>query len=60
MKSDLRIVIDLILGLALMEAIVKPVSVRLTQELLKYVDEHVLWIPDWLYKDLMKDKPEDS
>ena len=38
------------IGLALMEVVVKPVVVRYSKKLLKLVDGHVKWIPDWLYK----------
>lgn len=58
MNNDLHVIIDLIVGLALMEAIVKPITVNLTQKLIRYIDTHVLWIPDWLYKDLIKNKED--
>lgn len=38
------------IGLALIEVIVKPVVVRYSKKLLKLADNHVKWIPDWLYK----------
>lgn len=43
------IVIDIIVGFAIMEAIIKPVTVRITQNILRWLDSHVDWIPDWLY-----------
>lgn len=48
--EHLRPILDTMIGLALMEVIVKPVVVRYSKKLLKLVDNHVKWIPDWLYK----------
>ena len=48
--EHLRLILDTMVGLALMEAIVKPVVVRYSKKLLKLADGHIKWIPDWLYK----------
>ena len=48
--SHIHTIIDTIVALALMEAIVKPVVVRITQKALEWADNHVEIIPDWLYK----------
>jgi hypothetical protein len=48
--EHLRPILDTMIGLALMEVIVKPVVVRYSKKLLKLADNHVKWIPDWLYK----------
>ena len=58
MNNDLHVIFDLLVGLALMETIVKPITVRLTQRLLAYIDQYVLWIPDWLYKGLLPDSKD--
>lgn len=47
--TNLQAIIDTLLALALMEAIVKPVMVRLTQRILEWADAHVDVIPNWLY-----------
>ena len=48
--EHLRPILDTMIGLALMEVIVKPVVVRYSKKLLKLADGRVKWIPDWLYK----------
>ena len=48
--SHLQTVADTLLAIALMEAIVKPVTVRVTKKALEWADGHIDWIPDWLYR----------
>ena len=48
--EDLRPILDTMIGLALMEVIVKPVVVRYSKKLLGLADSRVKWIPDWLYR----------
>lgn len=48
--SHIATVVDTLLAIALMEAIVKPVTVRVTKKALKWADSHIDLIPDWLYK----------
>ena len=43
-------VFDTLLAVALMEVLVKPVTIRLTKKALEWADKHVDVIPDWLYK----------
>lgn len=47
---DPFIVLNTALGLAVMEAIVKPVCVRLMKLAMKFIDGYVGFIPDWLHK----------
>jgi hypothetical protein len=47
--TNFQLVIDTLLALALMEAIVKPITVRATKKALEWVDAHVYVIPNWLY-----------
>ena len=49
------IVIDILIGFAIMEAIVKPLTVRAMQYVLRWADSHVEFIPDWLYHPLKKE-----
>ena len=41
--------IDTILAIAFMEVIVKPITIRITKRILRWADDHVELIPDWLY-----------
>ena len=43
-------VTDTLLAIALMEVLVKPLTIRLTKKALEWADGHVDLIPDWLYK----------
>lgn len=49
MMTDLRIALDVFLTLAVTEVIAKPIAIRMGRALLKWLDEHVQWVPDWLY-----------
>ena len=49
------IIIDILVGFAIMEAIIKPITVRAVQHIIRWVDSHVDWIPDWLYHPLKKE-----
>ena len=48
------IVLDILIGFAIMEAIVKPLVVRASKHVMRWADSHVEWIPDWLYHPLQK------
>jgi hypothetical protein len=48
--TDLRIALDVFLTLAFTEVIAKPVAIRIGRLVLQWADEHVEWIPNWLYK----------
>jgi hypothetical protein len=48
--TDLRIALDVFLVLAFTEVIAKPIAIKLGQAALQWADEHVGWVPDWLYK----------
>ena len=41
--------IEMILAIAFMEVILKPITVRATKRVLRWADNHVELIPDWLY-----------
>ena len=41
--------IDTVLAIAFMEVIVKPITIRITKRILRWADDHVEIIPDWLY-----------
>lgn len=47
--SDIRVIVDTLVAVALMEAIVKPVVTRLTKKALGWADQYFHLIPDWLY-----------
>ena len=47
--NDFHVVLDMVVGFTLIEAVVKPVAKKMTQVLLKRLDGRVGWIPDWLY-----------
>ena len=46
------LIVDVLIGFAIMEAIVKPIVVRDVRLVMRWVDSHVDWIPDWLYNPL--------
>ena len=46
------LIIDILVGFAIMEAIIKPLTVRAMKHLMRWADSHVDWIPDWLYHPL--------
>jgi len=47
--SDIRAIFDTMAAVAIMEAVVKPVVTRLTKKALGWADQHLHFIPDWLY-----------
>lgn len=49
MKFHQLIVVDILIGFAIMEAIVKPLTVRAVKTAMRWIDSHIHWIPDWLY-----------
>jgi hypothetical protein len=48
--TDLRIAVDVFLTLAFTEVIAKPVAIRVGRAVLQWADNHVGWVPNWLYK----------
>lgn len=48
--NDLHIAIDAFIVLIIMEALIKPVAIRLGQAALAYADRHFSWVPDWLHR----------
>lgn len=52
MNPHQAIVVDVLVGFAIMEAIIKPLVVRATKYFMRWVDSHVEWIPNWLYHPL--------
>ena len=47
--------IDTVLAIAFMEVILKPITVRLTKRALRWADNHVDIIPNWLYHPLKQE-----
>lgn len=47
--THLQNFIDVVLAIIAVEAILKPVTVRLTKRALRFLDNHFSWIPDWLH-----------
>lgn len=48
---DVRVILDTVATLALIEVLVKPVVVYCGRWLLQKVDGKIRWIPDWLYRN---------
>ena len=48
--SDVRIMVDVFVTLALTEVIAKPVAIRVGRLMLRWLDERVGWVPDWLHE----------
>jgi len=46
---------DTVLAIAFVEAILKPITIRATKRVLRWADNHVEIIPDWLYHPLKKE-----
>ena len=47
--------IDTVLAIAFMEVIVKPITIRITKHILRWADDHIELIPDWLYTSKQED-----
>ena len=47
--THLQNFIDTVLAIAFVEALLKPITVRLSRRLIRFLDNHVNWIPDWLH-----------
>ena len=47
--NHLSTFIDTVLAIAFTEAILKPITVRATKRALRWADNHIELIPDWLY-----------
>ena len=47
--TNFQVFLDTVLAIALMEAIVKPVTIQATKKALEWADKHVDVIPNWLY-----------
>lgn len=47
--TDLRIALDVFVTLAVTEVIAKPIAIRIGKALLKWLDNHLNWIPNWLH-----------
>ena len=49
-EFDLHLIFNMVIGMAITEAVLKPVIVRYMRKLLKWLDRAPLgWIPDWLH-----------
>lgn len=58
--TDLHIALDTFAALVAMEALVKPVAIRLGQWLLSNADTVAPWIPDWLHQRPCQDKHDNT
>ena len=47
--THLQNFIDTVLAIIAVEAILKPITVRFTKRVLRFLDNHFSWIPDWLH-----------
>lgn len=54
-EIDIHIIVNTVIGIGFTEAILKPIVIRLTRNLLRHLDQHVKLIPDWLYKRELQD-----
>jgi hypothetical protein len=50
MVTDLSITLDAFFALIVMEAIAKPLAIRVGRWLLAHADQVAPWIPDWLHQ----------
>jgi hypothetical protein len=49
-----------LVGMTLIEVIVKPSLIRLGQKTLSQVDDRVSWVPDWLYSDVEQESEREE
>jgi hypothetical protein len=49
--TDLSITLDTFIALIVMEAIAKPLAIRVGRWLLAHADQVAPWIPNFLYKE---------
>jgi len=47
--------VGFLIGMTLIEVVVKPILVRTGKAALERVDDHVSWVPDWLYEEKTTD-----
>jgi len=47
--THLQTFVDTVLAIAFVEALLKPVTVRLSRRLIRFLDAQVHWIPNWLH-----------
>lgn len=49
-ELDYHLILNMVVGMAITEAVLKPIVVRYTRKMLKWLDRAPLdWIPDWLH-----------
>ena len=53
--THLQTFVDTVLAIAFVEALLKPITVRVTKRLIRWADSHVEIIPDWLYHPLRQE-----
>ena len=53
--THLQTFIDTVLAIAFVEAILKPITVRVTKRVIRWADSHLDIIPDWLYHPLKQE-----
>lgn len=51
MSLDVKIILDTLVTLAVVEVLAKPLIVYYGQKVLLYLDQIIQVIPDWLYKN---------
>lgn len=49
--TDLSITLDTFIALIVMEAVAKPLAIRVGRWLLAHADQVAPWIPDWLHEE---------
>jgi uncharacterized protein involved in cysteine biosynthesis len=49
--QDVRIIVDLMIGMMITEVLLKPVAIRYGRQFLGWVDQLIQVIPDWLHQD---------
>jgi uncharacterized protein involved in cysteine biosynthesis len=49
--QDVRIVVDLMIGMMITEVLLKPVAIKYGKQFLGWVDQLIQVIPDWLHQD---------
>ena len=49
--TDLSITLDTFIALIVMEAVAKPLAIKVGRWLLAHADQVAPWIPDWLYEE---------
>ena len=55
-ELDYHLILNMVVGMAITEAVLKPIVVRYTRNFLRWLDRAPLnWIPDWLHTPAQKE-----